>query len=140
MIIDTSATGIEKAKKEEEEKALKSKKEAESRKRSDSIKLQLLLIGAVRLIVTQEDTRNKTFVIHLLKGMLFKDDYFKKKGQTVLKKQADLQNQSESEMIPPLVEFLSISDKIKDHMNSIEVSIMMEQDEETKDSLRREQN
>ena len=39
MIIDTSATGIEKAKKEEEEKALKTKKEAESRKRSDSIKL-----------------------------------------------------------------------------------------------------
>ena len=80
MIIDTSATGIEKAKKEEEEKALKLKKEAESRKRSDSIKLQLLLIGAVRLIVTQEDSRNKTFVTHLLKGMLFKDDYFKKKG------------------------------------------------------------
>ena len=43
-------------------------------------------------------------------------------------------------MIPPLVEFLTISDKIKDHMNNIEVSIMMEQDEETKDSLRREQN
>jgi len=58
---------------------LKEKKEAESRKRSDSIKLQLLLIGAVRLI-SQEDGKSKSFVVHLLKGMLFKDEYFKKKG------------------------------------------------------------
>lgn len=64
---------------------MKEKKEAESRKRSDSIKLQLLLIGAVRLI-SQEDGKSKSFVVHLLKGMLFKDEYFKKKGQTVIKK------------------------------------------------------
>ena len=46
--------------------------------------------------------------------MLFKDDYFKKKGQTMLKKQADMQSLSKEELKPPLVEFLMISDKIKD--------------------------
>ena len=70
--------------------------------------------------------------------MLFKDDYFKKKGQTMLKKQADLHSQSESELKPPLVEFLMISDNIKDHVNSLEVSVMIEQDEEAKEALRKE--
>ena len=71
------------------------------------------MIGSIRLI-SQEDAKSKSFVIHLLKAMLFKDDYFKKKGQTMLKKQADMQSLSKEELKPPLVEFLMISDKIKD--------------------------
>lgn len=56
----------------------------------------------------------------------------------MLKKQADMQSLSKEELKPPLVEFLMISDKIKDQMNSLEVSVMLEQEEETKEILRKE--
>ena len=138
MMIDTTNAGIEKARREKEEKEQKKLKEADSRKRSDSIRLQLLLIGATRLIAAN-DSKNKTFVVHLLKGMLFKDDYFKKKGSTVIKKQSDLVQESEKEMQPPLVEIMSVSDKIKEYISSLEVDILMEADEETKEQLKKEQ-
>ena len=92
-MIDTTSAGVEKARKEKEEKERKELKASESKKRSDSIRLQLLLIGATRLIAG-DDAKNKTFVVHLLKGMLFKDDYFKKKGSTVIKKQSDITEES----------------------------------------------
>ena len=71
--------------------------------------------------------------------MLFKDDYFKKKGSTVIKKQSDLVQESEKEMQPPLVEIMSVSDKIKEYISSLEVDILMEADEETKEQLKKEQ-
>ena len=138
MMIDTTSAGVEKAKKESEEKQQKKLKETQSKKRSDSIKLQLLLIGATRLIAS-EDSKNKTFVVHLLKGMLFKDDYFKKKGSTILKKQADLEQESEKEMQPPLVEIMSISDQMKEYISDLEVQIQIEVDDACKAQLKKEQ-
>ena len=137
-MIDTTSAGVEKARKEKEEKERKELKASESKKRSDSIRLQLLLIGATRLIAG-DDAKNKTFVVHLLKGMLFKDDYFKKKGSTVIKKQSDITEESKQEMQPPLVEIMSVSDKIKEYISELEVEILMETDEERKEQLKTEQ-
>ena len=46
-------------------------------KRSQSLKLALMLIGTMRVI-------SKNFRIHLLKGMLLPEDYFDVKGTSML--------------------------------------------------------
>ena len=54
------------------------KKESEA-KRSASLKLVLMLVGTMRVV-------SKQFRVHLLKGMLLQDEYFKTKGTSVIAK------------------------------------------------------
>ena len=42
-------------------------------------------------------------------------------------------------MQPPLVEIMSVSDKIKEYISELEVEILMETDEERKEQLKTEQ-
>ena len=137
MMIDTTNAGVERARKEKADKEQKKQKAEDSKKRADSIKLQLLLIGAIRLIAADDQRNNKTFIVHLLKGMLFKDDYFKRKGSTMMKKQTDLL-ESEKEIQPPLVEIMSVTDRIKEYMHDLDASILLETNEEVKESLKKE--
>ena len=69
--------------------------------------------------------------------MLFKDDYFKRKGSTMMKKQTDLL-ESEKEIQPPLVEIMSVTDRIKEYMHDLDASILLETNEEVKESLKKE--
>ena len=70
---------------EEETKEQQKVRETRERRRMDSIRLQLLLTGTMRLIASS-DKKQKPFIVHLLKGLFFKDAYFKKKGSTMMKK------------------------------------------------------
>ena len=58
-------------------------KKAQEKKRSASLKLALMLIGTMRLV-------SKPFRVHLLKGLLLQDEYFRSKGASVIEKQAML--------------------------------------------------
>jgi hypothetical protein len=49
----------------------------------------LTLIGVIRLVA-----KNKPFVSHMLKSLLFREDYFAKKGTSMLQRQSDFVKQS----------------------------------------------
>lgn len=51
---------------------------------SESMTLILTLVGIVRLV-----SKDKHFVSHMLKSLLFREDYFIKKGTAVLSVQAE---------------------------------------------------
>lgn len=76
VMIDTTAAG--QLKEEQEKKALDIKEKTEA-KRSASLKLVLMLVGTMRVV-------SKQFRVHLLKGMLLQDEYFKTKGTSVISK------------------------------------------------------
>ena len=72
-MIDTTGAGIAKI-------AKANKDEEAKKKRSASLKLSLMLIGTMRLL-------SKAFKVHLLKGLLDQEDFFRKKGDSLLIKQ-----------------------------------------------------
>lgn len=72
-MIDTTGAGIAKT-------AKANKDEEAKKKRSASLKLSLMLIGTMRLL-------SKAFKVHLLKGLLDQEDFFRKKGDSLLIKQ-----------------------------------------------------
>jgi hypothetical protein len=60
---------------------------------SESMTIILTLIGVIRLVA-----KNKNFVSHMLKSLLFREDYFTKKGTSMLQKQSDFLKSSNQEI------------------------------------------
>ena len=54
----------------------------------------LLIIGTIRVIASM----NKKFVAHVLKSLLYREDYFTNKGVSMISAQADIQKAS-SELV-----------------------------------------
>lgn len=61
-----------------------SKASDDSKYSREQMTVILTLIGVIRLV-----SKNKHFVSHILKSLLFREDYFFKKGTSMLQRQSD---------------------------------------------------
>ena len=99
MMIDTTSGGLVRhahAKKAEDAK----------NQRSASLKLSLMLIGTMRLL-------SKAFKVHLLKGLLDQEEFFRKKGDSLLSKQKLAHERRQLQLEAPLSVILKSTDTVK---------------------------
>ena len=68
---------------------------------SEQMTVILTVIGVIRLVA-----KNKHFVSHMLKSLIYREDYFAKKGMSVLQRQADFMKAASIEMQPLLANIL----------------------------------
>ncbi len=77
---------------------------------SESMTIILTFIGVIRLVA-----KNKNFVAHMLKSLLFREDYFTKKGTSMLQKQSNFLKLSNQEIQPSIAEILSCLQYLKEN-------------------------
>ena len=75
-----------------------------------------MLIGTMRLL-------SKAFRVHLLKGLLDTEHYFKQKGNTILQKQSQVYQGLKSEVEPPLVVILRATDIVKKNLSDLNTQL-----------------
>lgn len=68
----------------------------------------LTLIGVIRLVA-----KNKHFASHMLKSLLYREDYFTKKGISMLQRQSDFVKAAGIEVQPLLAEILDCLESLK---------------------------
>jgi len=68
----------------------------------------LTLIGVIRLVA-----KNKHFVSHMLKSLLYREDFFAKKGISMLVRQSDFVKANSIDMNPILAEILDCLESLR---------------------------
>lgn len=92
------------AKKEEDEMQIDTSsvvQEKPSTTKSSEI-VAMVLMGTIRIL----SSLNKKFVVHLLKSLIYREEYFEKRGSSMLKIHQQLLKKASQTLNPPLIEVL----------------------------------
>ena len=86
----------------------------------ESMTVILTLIGVIRLVAKEDrDKHISKFQSHMLKCLLFREDYFAKKGVSMLQKQTDFMKQSNDEIQPFLQDILESLESLKANQKAL---------------------
>ena len=86
----------------------------------ESMTIILTLIGVIRLVAREDrDKQLSKFQSHMLKSLLFREDYFAKKGVSMLQKQSDYLKSNNIELQPFLADILESLEFLKENQKVI---------------------